>query len=262
MLGGVIFSSISSTNLIQRELQHKTILSILSRPVSIPQFYFGKLLGTFAILFLFNFVLGHVCWFSLVMGTPDTASTKLNYIPTLLLFIGMLSTVLLAILSNYTSNKHIISFIYVGWAVITPIIVLSTYIISPLAELPIPSQKHNLEFIKAATLIFILVLVISSFSISIGTFTSPLVNLVSCMVFLMIGLMAPGLVHHLESKGETWSLIGLTLPNFHSFWVAEMVSMGNQIPNSLILSALTYGLSLILAFSSFGTYCLMRRDFS
>jgi ABC-type Na+ efflux pump permease subunit len=262
MMGGIIFSSISSTNLIQREIQQKTILSLLTRPVSIPQFYFGKLLGTFAILFLFCFVLAHVCWFSLVMGTPDTASTKLNYIPTALLFISLLGIVTMAVLFNYTLNSHIISFIYKGWAIASPIIVIMALIISPIMELPIPDFYQTLEFLKATSLTFMLVLVIASFSIAIGTFTTPLVNLASSLVFLMVGLMAPGLSHFLDQQGAVLQYLALAIPNFHSFWMAEMITLGHTIPIGMMISVTSYGLCLIAAFSFVGTYTLMRRDFS
>ena len=262
MMGGVIFSSISSTNLIQREIQQKTILSLLTRPVSIPQFYFGKLLGTFAILFLFCFVLAHVCWFSLVMGTPDTASTKLNYIPTALLFISLVGIVIMAVLFNYTLNSHIISYVYKGWAIASPIIVVISLILSPMLELPIPEFHQTFEFIKATLLTFMLVLVIASFSIAIGTFTTPLVNLASSLVFLMVGLMAPGLSPFMEQQGLITQNLSLAIPNFHSFWMAEMISLGHTITTEMMLSVTSYGLCLIMAFSFIGTYTLMRRDFS
>lgn len=267
LMGGVIFSSISSTNLIQKELRQKTIISILSRPVSVLQFYLGKLLGTFAILSLFSFVLLHVCWFSLVMGTPDTASTKLNYIPALLLFVLMMIIVFGAILINYTTNKNIISIIYLAWAAITPLIVLATYVLSPMWSLPIPSMDANWEFIKASGLIYLLILTISSFSVAIGTFTKPLVNLVSCIVFLMLGLMAPGLqtvVEHNPNLADQAILKAAVqwLPNFHSFWMAEMISLGQHIPFHLVATATIYGLCLMGSFTCMGTYTLMRRDFS
>jgi ABC-2 type transport system permease protein len=262
LLGGVAFCSISSTNLIQREIKNKTILSLMSRPVNLPQIYLGKLLGTFSLLSLFCFVISSVCWFSLVIGTPDTASTKLNMIPAILLAISLISLTILSIALNYALGTHLISFLYKSWLGVTPFIILGTLLLSPIMELPLPELSITMEFVKAAILVYFLILVVAAFSIAIGTLTGPLVNLILCIAFLMIGLMIPGLESAWSSTHPIWSSLVALCPDFHVFWMAEMVNLGHPISARLLLEASTYAITLIVGFSSLGIYILMRRDFS
>ena len=262
LLGGVIYCSISSTNLIQREIKNKTIISLLSRPVNLTQIYVGKLLGTFSLLTLFCFILSSVCWFSLVVGTPDTASTKLNTIPAGLLALSLIAISILGIALNYSLQIHLVSFLYKSWFAVTPFIILATLVLSSLLEWPLPERAVSIEFAKAAVLIYFLILVVAAISIAIGTLTGPLVNLLLCLAFLMIGLMIPGLEMALGKLHPLMSAVLAYWPDFHVFWFAEMVNLGHPISLHLILEASGYAFCLVVSFTSLGIYILMRRDFS
>ena len=78
----------------------------------------------------------------------------------------------------------------------------------------------------------------------------------------MLGLMAPGLEMALSKLHPMISECIRYWPDFHVFWLAEMVNLGHPISMHLILEACSYALSLIVGFSSVGIYILLRRDFS
>lgn len=261
LVGGVFYASLSSTNLIQKELQQKTILSLLTRPVSLYQIYLGKLLGTFSLLALFTWLLASMCWFSLVIGTPDTASTKLNFTPIVCLCPTLIIGAVIAIALNYSAGINIISFLYGWWAAATPVIIFVVILLSPSFELPTPASSTSLEFIKATLLIHLMLMVIASFAISIGTITAPLTNLLLSIAFMFIGLMSPGLEQF--SAAHQWLHFPTqTLPDFHVFWTAEMISLGHSITIDLIAMASSYAIGMIISFSSLGLYLMMRKDYS
>lgn len=261
LVGGVFYASLSSTNLIQKEIQQKTILSLLTRPVSLYQIYLGKLLGTFSLLSLFTLLLASMCWFTLVIGTPDTASTKLNFIPIACLCPTLLIGAIVAIALNYSAGINIISFLYGWWALATPVIIFLVLLLSPSFDLPIPASAISSEFVKATLLIHLMILVIASFAISIGTITAPLLNLLLSIAFMFIGLMAPGL-EQLSAANRWLHFPTKTLPDFHVFWTAEMISLGHSITLDLMAMASSYAAGMILSFSSLGLYLMMRKDYS
>lgn len=262
LMGGVIYASITSTQLIQREIQQKTILSLLTRPVSIVHFYLGKLLGTFTLIALFSMLLCSVGWVSLVIGTPDSSSTVLNFVAPSVLAGYLVILALLGIALNYTMDFHIISFFTKAWAIGTPLVIGFTLVLSPVFRMPLPDFAITFEYLKAAALIALLVMVIAAFSIAIGTFTGPIVNLLCCLLFLFAGLISPGLSTWAEGLHPIGYHLFNLLPDFHVFWMAEMISLGHSISAALMGQALLYSLSLIAGFSFFGIFALHRRDFS
>jgi hypothetical protein len=195
------------------------------------------------------------------VGTPDTASTKLNFTPVIALCVTLLLGSIFAVALNYTTGINIISCIYGLWAVATPIIIFLVIVISRALDLPLPRPDITTEFLKASSLIFLMILVISSFSIAVGTFTGPLVNLCLCIVFMFAGLMAPGL-QSLSASQQWLATPTNMLPDFHVFWTAEMISLGHHITFELMSGAFLYAISMIIAFSSCGLYFMMRKDFS
>lgn len=262
MVGGVIFSSLLSTDLVQKDIQRKTLLTILSRPVGIPQYYLGKWLGISGLLFHFWFVMIGVSWTAMVIGTPDTNSTNHNFIPLITLGIGLLGISILSLILNYHFDTPIISLIFGGWAIWTPVVVLVGTLLSPTFGKPLPSTIASFQFILSALLIMAMILVMASFAIALSTVTSPVLNMVLCLLFLLLALMGPGL-ESLAAEVHPWlKTVAMVLPDFHLLWTADWLSLGRVIPISHILGSLLYSLSLIACFSLMGVHSMMRKEFS
>lgn len=262
LAGGLVYVSLISTNIVQQEINSKTILSLLSRPISLPSIYFGKVLGLIGALVMFFITISSVGWMSSVIGTPDTASTVLNYTPLMLLLPCLILLSITAVICNYLLGYNIVSFIQLGWFYITPILVVSIIFISQGLGWPMPENHIVEEFLKAAILIFFLLAVITSFSVSFGTFTPPILNVFFCMAFLMVGLLAPALRKHVRDT-ESWLVhVVQLMPDFHAFWMADMINLERRIPVELLMACSFYALGMILAFCSLGIAILLRRDFS
>lgn len=262
LAGGLLFVSLISTNIVQQEINSKTILSLLSRPISLPAIYFGKVLGLIGALVIFFMVISSVAWMSSVIGTPDTASTVLNYTPLMVLIPSLISLSLAAVICNYLLGYNIVSFIQLGWFYATPVIVVSIFFLTQALDWPMPEEHIVEEFIKSAILIFFLLSVITSFSVSFGTFTPPIVNLLFCMGFLMLGLLAPALRKHFREDNVVIATIVQMLPDFHAFWMADMINLERRIPIELLMACSFYAMGMILAFCALGIAILLRRDFS
>ncbi|MBF0197607.1 MAG: hypothetical protein HQL32_07845 [Planctomycetes bacterium] len=262
MLGGVIYLSIISTSLFYKEISSGTILSLLSKPVSIPAYYLGKLLGIMCALILYFFILTTVGWMSTITGTPDTASTVYNFIPMLSLSFGLLALAILAGILNYILEFNIISFIFGGWFFLNPLILAFTYWLSPSLELPLPDHAIVIEFLKAAGMMLLLLIVICSFSVALSSFTGPLLNLVFCIIFLLLCLMSTGLQESLSSgEGAIHHTLAL-IPDFHLFWMAEMIHLKRLITWTYLIDGAAYALSLSAAFSCMGIFALLKRDYT
>lgn len=259
MMGGVIYVSFMSMSLFYKEMNQKTILSILSKPVSISIYYLGKKAGLLLVLICYFVMTCSVAWMSMITGTPETASTVINFLPMILFISSLIFITLLATLLNYLLNVHIIGFIFIAWFCISPILLIAIYILSPVFELPVPETGIVISFLKAALLILFVMIVVNSFSIAMSSFTGPVLNLALCILFLILGLMSPGL------KSAALQILKFDLinylPNFHLFWMADMIRLERIIPVSYLAYSGVYALALMFAFTGIGIFALLRRDY-
>jgi len=261
MVGGVIFASLLSTDLIGRDLQRKSLLTILSRPVGIPSYYLGKWLGIAALILHFLVILVGVGWMAMTVGTPDTASSVHNFIPLYTLGAGLGAVCLLALVLNYAFDLPIISFIYGGWALWTPVTILITLILSPVFGLPVPGAAESFQFVLASLLVGSMILVMASFSMALSTVTSAIPNMVLSLIFLFLALMGPGL-ESMASQVHPWlSALCKVLPDFHLLWTADWLSLGSPIPLGHLVGGMLYSLTLMASFSFLGVHAMMNKEF-
>ncbi len=260
LIGGLIYISITTTTIFHKEMNTGTIINILSKPIPFSLYYIGKAGGIIASLFIFYIIITSVAWMSTVIGTPDRASSQINLLPLYILVGSIIVFSLCSLILNYIFGSNIVSFIYISWFFATPIILISLYLTSNAFGYSLPHKEHIVEFLKASLLIFYQLLVICSFSVTLSSFTGPIVNFVLSFLFLLTGLMSPGLIEHLN-PGSMIKILVEILPNFHVFWLAEMLTLDRQIPIEYLYTSLSYTISLSLTFTFFGIFILLRKDY-
>lgn len=260
LIGSLIFISLTSHNIFYKEFSKGTIINILSKPISITNYYLGKYLGVIFTLTLFFLLINGSAIMSMTIGTPETASTQINYLPLITFGISLITLFTLAILLNYILNFHIIQFLFFGWFISLPIQFLIIYVMSPYIDYPLLETHALIEFIKASTGIYFISLIIGSFSIAMSSISGPVLNLTSSFLFLFLGLISRNLEN--QTSYPKLSEISQILPDFHIFWLAEMISIGRNIRLDYLAHSLIYALFLITAFICFGIAILNKKDFT
>ena len=260
LIGGLIYISITTTTIFYKEMNTGTIINVLSKPIPFSLYYLGKAGGIIASLIVFYIITTSVAWMSTVIGTPDRASSQINLLPFYFLVGSMILFSACSLILNYIFGSNIISFIYISWFIATPIILIALYFTSNIFGYALPPKDHIIEFLKAALLVFYQLLIICSFSVTLSSFTGPVVNFVLSFLFLLTGLMSPGLIEHLEPDSIISYIVEI-LPNFHVFWLAEMLTLDRKIPIEYLFTSLSYTVSLSLTFTFFGIFTLLRKDY-
>ncbi len=258
LLGGTLYVAMISNSVFSRDLDNHAILGLLSKPLSITSYYLGKLLGVMVALFLFHMVLACISWLACAIGVKETASTTVNFLPCFLLIPGLILLVLTALTTSYTFGWNTVGTISLGWPVLALTSSVLTALLSPALAYPVPDWGLSLEMLKSTIVLHFLLMVIASLSLFLSCFTGPVLNFMGCMAFLLAGLMSPGLA---QLSGQTiWAdVIGL-VPNLHTFWTAEPISVNRIIPLSMLWTGIGYGLLLCAFFTSTGIWLMHRKE--
>lgn len=262
ILGGVVFTSLVSTSLFYREISSRTILSLLTKPVSLAEYYLGKLLGIIGTLAVFYIIMTTIGIITINIGVKETASTQINLMVLYMLVGGLAGMLLLVFVLNYLFNINIVSACFIGWVPLSALVLLLSHWLSPVMGLPLVERGMLVEYLKCSVVLSGLLAVMASLSVACSSFTGPVLNLLLSVGFLLLGLMAPGLTDALGSSQAQFLSAAQALPDLHIFWLAEMITIRHPIPLNYVVESLGYAALLIAAFSCAGVYALSARDYS
>ena len=287
-LAGVIGSAFIATNVLTREIENKTVLTVVSKPVPRPIFIVGKFLGAAFCLLLLMIYLILVFMVVELHGSLETAASKFHMPVIVFGLCGLLFGVLVGIWCNY----------FYGWAfgsttlvTLVPVSAL-VYILCLVFGREWISQSIGTEFDSqlwiAAGMLFIAVLILTSIAIAASTRLGQLLTLLVTCGFFMLGLLsdwlfgrpAAQIMNRLTESSagtdaaavpaspqgleliEYWSLTlaHKVTPNFQVFWLADAVNQGHPIPTQYVLVTVGYGALLIGAALCVAIMLFQRRE--
>ena len=281
-IGGAILAAFVASNVLTREIDNRTVLTVVSKPVARPVFVIGKYLGVAGAQVLVIAFLALVFMMVEIHGVQQTVTTP-YHLPVILLGFG---AVLLAIGVGVWCNffyDYVFSstFIVVG----TPLLLIAYGITLPLAAdfspQPIGMQFEGNLWVAVAVL-FLGELVLTSIALAASTRLGQVLTLVTTIGFFMLGLLSDWLIARriirineieaavTEAGGEIgtelvvqgWLLEAAyaIVPNFQVFWLADAITQDADIPFEYLAWTVPYGLVLIVVALSMAVMLFQRRE--
>jgi len=196
-LAGVFLAAFTATGVISQELQNKTALTIVSKPVPRPIFILGKYIGVSGAIVVAAYLLMLVFMFTLRHRVLQNKQDPIDW-PVVLFGVGaVLGALLLAAAANYLYKKVFTStFIYTVMVTLTLAFALVTVINkdwgfqSPTTDF---AADHGRIAQVAVGGLFLVqgLLILTAFAVALSTRFSQVVTLVVCLgVIMPIGLMS------------------------------------------------------------------------
>lgn len=269
-VAGVLGAAFIATNVLTREIENKTVLTVVSKPVPRPIFILGKYIGVAATLIIMLLYLTLVFMVVEVHGSLESAAAK-YHMPAIVFGV---SGVLLAVAVGVWCN-----FFY-EWAFgattlcfLTPIAGL-VYVLSLVFGREWETQSIGTDFDGqlwiAAGSLTVAVLVLSAIALAASTRLSQLLTLLVTCGFFLLGLLSDWLFGRGPSADELTGAAHLKatalhiahaiVPNFQVFWLADAVNQGHAVPASYIFVVLGYGALLIGAALAVAIMLFQRRE--
>ena len=278
----VVLAAFLATNVLNRELENRTALTVLSKPVSRPTFILGKYLGVSGALATSLAFLGLVFLLAEVHGTLQTVTTP--YHQPVLAF-GTAALVF-AVFAGAAAN-----FLY-GWAFTSTTVLLGVpllllaYVLSLLfdaewAQHPIGTEFEPDLVVAIASLALGLGMLVAV-AIAASTRLGQLPTLAVTVVVFLAGLLsdwffgrriadlearfaevAPGDLSMFDASHLAYWACRVAyaiVPNFQIFWLTDAITQGRSIPMSYLALSVPYGVLVIVACLAVATVLFQRRE--
>ncbi len=240
LLSGLFLSAFSASGVISREIENKTVLTVVSKPISRPLFILGKFAGLSAAMAVACYLSTLVFVLSVRHGVLQNTSDPWDA-PVLVLGTGsVVLSIIVGGYCNYFYSKHFGAMVI---KILVPTLTAAVLLVGFFDEhwelIPFASNYVGGQVIIAAYLVSIAVMMTVAVAVAASTRLGQVMTLVVCTAVLGLGVITD---YALGQHAETSTLAAIAygaIPNVGPFWVVDGLVAG-QAETSVTASYVAY----------------------
>jgi ABC-type transport system involved in multi-copper enzyme maturation permease subunit len=293
-LAGLLLAAFTATGVLSDELENKTVLTVVSKPVARPVFVIGKFLGVAGAIALAYFILSITFLMTVRHGVFQTVRDPWD--GPVLLFGGLAAVCALVVATwaNYFYGKVFTATLAIGLAIGSGIAFALVLVVgkgwvlqSPLTEFTaekLPMSQIGLGLI----MVFEAVMILTAIAIACSTRLKQVMTLVVCLGVFALGLISNSLddlvnkqievarelrtvasFTELFSADVNWGLklvfalvkvLHLISPNLQFLWPGEALTQGFAIEQPMVTTLTAYAALYIIAMLGIAVILFERRE--
>lgn len=294
-IASAIVAAFIATNVLNREIENKTVLTVVSKPVGRPTFVIGKYLGVAAALLLVLLYLSFAFMLAEMHGVLKTVRTPIHQPVLLFSALAVIAGIGGATWANYFYGK---SFSSSALLLTTPLAALA-YALALLWGPEWTPNTAEMIFGRASSeaytvgvnpvfepqlwiavgMMGLAVLILAAVALAASTRLGQVLTLCVTLGVLLLGLLSDWLfarkiteLAHIAAatpeqfgfgaRVETFAFKTAysVIPNFQVFWLADAVNQDRTVPMAYIGQTVPYGLCLIAAALAIAVVLFQRRE--
>ncbi|MHC5108522.1 MAG: hypothetical protein ACYTHJ_01430 [Planctomycetota bacterium] len=264
LLSGLFLSAFSATGILSREIENKTVLSVVSKPVSRPLFILGKLAGLQAALALAFYLSTLVFLLAQRHGVMANATDPWDA-PVLTFGIGsVLLSMGAALFCNFFYGKH---FATTTLIFLTPMLTASMIAVAFLGKrweaIPFLSDFVGGQVILATFLVFLVVALTATVALAASTRAGQMMTLIICTIFLGVGITTDYIFGQHAGNSTIASILYGLVPNIGPFWVIDGLYAESQtttVPFEYIGYVAGYAALLVIGVACIAIAAFQHRE--
>ncbi|MHB0946185.1 MAG: ABC transporter permease [Sedimentisphaerales bacterium] len=248
-IAGLFIAIFSASTAITEEIETKTILTTLSKPIPRYIFILGKFLGVAGAVVLAHYICTIVMLMTVRFGVLSTASDTAD--PTIVISAAVSLILILAITAflNYSYDWKFTSTAVITASIFATIIIVFLAFIDRNWKFNPAENKLNLIDIYASILLLIALFVLAAAALMFSTRFNVLITLNCCIGLFLLGLISDYVFGRLAHT-HLWAKIGkIIVPSLQVFWISDAIyEQTVRITAGYIASCGIYGLIYTAAF--------------
>ncbi len=246
MLAGLLLAAFTASSVISDEIDNRTVLTVIAKPVGRGEFILGKFLGILAGLTLAAYLLSLTLVLTSTGGAMEAQyEQEVNVAVALSLFGAMFIAVLYGLYSNFFNDKPFTSrAIGLLIPLFTLLFVIYCFVNPRSYKVEGIGAGISIQLIFASVMTLWAVLVLAGVAIAASTWLTVVVNVTLCSGVFLLGLLSDYLFR--DRDMVVAQVLYRIVPNLQVFWVSDYLTMGRGLPPLLVLGSGVYS-AFILA---------------
>ncbi len=229
LLSGLFLSAFSAAGVLSREIDNKTVLTVISKPISRPVFVVGKYLGLLAALAIAFYLSTLVFILTLRHGVLQASSDPWDAPVLAFGSSSLLIALFVGAFRNYLYDKDFPTSVFV---VLTPLLTLSVLLVAKFDKewevIPFASAFVGGQVIIAAGLVGLVVMVTTAVALAASTRFGQLMTLVICTGVLGLGITSDYAFGQYEETSTLAAIAYRLIPNVGPFWIIDGLQAGTE----------------------------------
>ncbi len=259
-LASLFVAIFSASGAVAVELENKTIMTVLTKPVQRPIFVVAKFLGVMAAVALAHYL----CTVGLLMtirhGVLATASDTHDWTVVGAAGAVVVATVLLSAFFNYAYDWKFTSTAIVVAAILATFAMVFLAFIDRDWQFNPAKNGINMLDIYGSILLFLAAVIIAALAVAISTRFNIVVTLSACVGVFLLGLVSD-YVFGRFADAHLWARVGRFLvPNLQVFWISDAIYEGTVVPFKYILISASYALCYATGILALAVALFQRRQ--
>jgi ABC-type transport system involved in multi-copper enzyme maturation permease subunit len=259
-LTSLFISIFSASGAVAKELENKTIMTVLTKPVQRPVFIIAKFFGV-----AFAVILAHyICTIALLMvirhGVLETVNDPHDWTVIATAGVIVVTVFLLSAFFNYaydwkfSSTAIVLTGIFATLGIVFLVFIDSNWQFNP-------KENHiSAVDIYGSVLLLLAAIIIVALAVAFSSRFNIVVTLSCCIGIFLLGLVSDYAFGRF-AQTQLWAKIGRFLvPNLQIFWISDAIYEGSQVPVKYILITASYALCYTTAILALAIALFQRRQ--
>ena len=259
-LTSLFIAIFSASGAVAKELENKTITTVLSKPVRRPIFIVAKFFGVSAAVVLAHFI----CTIALLMairhGVLETVNDTHDWTVLGTAAVVVLAAFLLSAFFNYaydwkfTSTAIVLTGIFAALGIVFLSLIDRDWQFNP------QNNGINSVDIYGSVLLLLAAIVIVALAVALSARFNIVVTLSACIGIFLLGLVSDYTFGRF-AETQLWAKIGRFLvPNLQIFWISDAIYEGSEVPLKYIAISASYALCYTAAILALAIAIFQRRQ--
>jgi len=272
-LAGLLLAAFTATGVLSAEVENRTALTVVSKPVPRPLFVLGKYVGVASALALAYWTLMLIFLLTVRHKVMQRASDDFD-VPVIIFGpMALMLALIGAALVNYFYRSVFTSSFVFSFAVLVTVAFGLVLVIDKNWQFQSIMTDLNPQLLVALLLVFEAVLILTAVAITCSTQLGQVMTLVICSLTFLLGLIS----HYFSTQADSWiqnvghsfvhqllywlvKVSCFLVPNLQYLWQADALSQGHAITLHHVLFLSGYSLCYIGAILSLAITLFQTRE--
>jgi len=259
-LASLFIAIFSASGAVAEEIENKTIMTVLSKPVPRPIFIVAKFLGVAAAVALAHYI----CTIALLMairhGVLETASDTHDWTVISMSAAAVGLAFLLSAFFNYAYDWKFSSTAIVLTAIFATLAIVFLSFIDRNWQFNPQENGINALDVAGSVLLLLAAIIIVALAVALSARFNIVVTLSACLGLFLLGLISDYTFGRF-AETHLWARIGRFLvPNLQVFWISDAIYEGSVVPLKYIMISASYALCYTTAILFLAIALFQRRQ--
>ncbi len=259
-LASLFIAIFSASGAVAEEIENKTIITVLSKPVQRPIFIIAKFFGVAAAVTLAHYI----CTIALLMAIRHGVLLSVNDTSDWTVIstaaVVVVATFLLSAFFNYVYDWKFSSTAIVLLGIFATFGIVFLYFIDRNWQFNPKDNGINTLDVYGAILLLLAAIIMVALAVAFSARFNIVVTLSACIGIFLLGLISDYTFGRF-AETELWAKVGrLLVPNLQIFWISDAIYEGSEVPLKYILIGASYALCYTVGILALAVAFFQRRQ--